>query len=128
MSTNTDLCFLVVDDFSTMRCIVRGLLKQMGWENVKEAEDGAVALRMLKTQKFDFIVSDIEMPNLDGFELLKACKADDALKHIPVIFLTAKSQKKEIEAGLELGAIGYLVKPFDPMTLADELKKLVDPL
>ena len=128
MSTNTDLCFLVVDDFSTMRCIVRGLLKQMGWENVKEAEDGAVALRMLKTQKFDFIVSDIEMPNLDGFELLKACKADDALKHIPVLLVTAEARKEDIVLAAQIGAAGYIVKPFTKATLEEKVQKILQKL
>ena len=88
--------FLIVDDFSTMRRIVRGLLKEMGCNNAEEAEDGAVALNMLKAQKFDFVVSDINMPNMNGFELLKAIKADDALKHMPVLMVTAEARKEDI--------------------------------
>ena len=79
MSSSADLKFLIVDDFSTMRRIVRGLLKEMGCHNADEAEDGAVALNMLKAQKYDFVVSDINMPNMTGFDLLKAVKADDNL-------------------------------------------------
>jgi two-component system chemotaxis response regulator CheY len=84
MRPPSDLRFLVVDDFSTMRRIVRGLPKKMGCTHCEEAEDGSAALHMLRSQKFDFVVSDINMPNMNGFELLKAIKAEDALKHIPV--------------------------------------------
>lgn len=96
MSTSTELKFLIVDDFSTMRRIIRGLLKEMGCNNVDEAEDGAVALNMLRNNRFDFIVSDINMPNMNGFELLKAVKADQALKHIPVLMVTAEARKEDI--------------------------------
>ena len=89
MSNPRDLNFLVVDDFSTMRRIVRGLLKEMGCESIEEAEDGVDALRVLRAAKFDFVVSDINMPNMNGFELLKAIKADDGLKHLPVLMVTA---------------------------------------
>ena len=89
----TDLKFLIVDDFSTMRRIVRGLLKEMGCNNADEAEDGAVALNMLKNSKFDFVVSDINMPNMNGFDLLKAVKADESLRHIPVLMVTAEARK-----------------------------------
>ena len=123
MSTHSDLRFLVVDDFSTMRRIVRGLLKEMGCLHVEEAADGAVALRMLKTQKFDFIVSDIEMPNIDGFELLKACKADDALKHIPVLLVSAEARKEDIVLAAQIGAAGYIVKPFTKATLEEKVQK-----
>ena len=125
MSNNTDLCFLVVDDFSTMRRIVRGLLKEMGCQNVEEAEDGAVALRMLKAQKFDFIVSDINMPNMNGFELLKACKADVALKHIPVLMVTAEARKEDIVLAAQSGAAGYIVKPFTKATLEEKVQKIM---
>src|SRR6187402_2391156 len=96
MTLPTDLKFLIVDDFSTMRRIVRGLLKEMGCNNAEEAEDGAIALATLKQQKFDFVVSDINMPNMNGFELLKSIKADDSLKHIPVLMVTAEARKEDI--------------------------------
>ncbi|HMW23728.1 MAG TPA: response regulator, partial [Burkholderiaceae bacterium] len=96
MTASTDLKFLVVDDFSTMRRIVRGLLKEMGCNNVEEAEDGAVALNMLKSGRFDFVVSDINMPNMTGFELLKAIKADEGLRHLPVLMVTAEARKEDI--------------------------------
>jgi CheY-like chemotaxis protein len=101
MSNPTDLKFLVVDDFSTMRRIVRGLLKEMGCNNVEEAEDGQVALSMLKGTKFDFVVSDINMPNMNGFDLLKAIKADDSLKHLPVLMVTRGPQGRHRAGGPE---------------------------
>ena len=96
MSNPTDMKFLIVDDFSTMRRIVRGLLKEIGYNNAEEAEDGAVALNMLKNAKFDFVVSDINMPNMNGFELLAAVKKDEGLKHIPVLMVTAEARKEDI--------------------------------
>ena len=88
--------FLIVDDFSTMRRIVRNLLKEIGFGNAEEAEDGAVALNMLKASKFDFVVSDINMPNMNGFELLRNIRADDALKTVPVLMVTAEAKKEDI--------------------------------
>ena len=96
MSNPADMKFLIVDDFSTMRRIVRGLLKEIGYVNAEEAEDGAVALNMLKNGKFDFVVSDINMPNMNGFELLKSIKTDDSLKHLPVLMVTAEAKKEDI--------------------------------
>jgi two-component system chemotaxis response regulator CheY len=128
MSTPTDLKFLVVDDFSTMRRIVRGLLKEMGCNNVDEAEDGAVALGMLKAQRFDFVVSDINMPNMNGFELLKAIKADDGLKHLPVLMVTAEARKEDIVMAAQSGAAGYIVKPFTKATLEEKLQKILQKL
>jgi two-component system, chemotaxis family, chemotaxis protein CheY len=125
MSTPTDLKFLVVDDFSTMRRIVRGLLKEMGCNNCEEAEDGNAALNMLRAQRFDFVVSDINMPNLNGFELLKAMKADDALKHIPVLMVTAEARKEDIVLAAQSGAAGYIVKPFTKATLEEKVQKIM---
>ena len=128
MSNTTALKFLVVDDFSTMRRIVRGLLKEMGCNNAEEAEDGAVALAMLQAQKFDFVVSDIEMPNMNGFDLLKAVKADDSLKHIPVLLITAEARKEDIALAAQSGAAGYVVKPFTKATLEEKVQKIVEKL
>jgi two-component system, chemotaxis family, chemotaxis protein CheY len=125
MSSATDLKFLIVDDFSTMRRIVRGLLKEMGCNNADEAEDGAIALQMLKGQKFDFVVSDINMPNMDGFGLLKAIKADDGLKHLPVLMVTAEARKEDIVRAAQEGAAGYIVKPFTKATLEEKVQKIV---
>jgi two-component system, chemotaxis family, chemotaxis protein CheY len=125
MSTPTNIRFLVVDDFSTMRRIVRGLLKEMGCNNVEEAEDGAVALGMLKATKFDFVVSDINMPNMNGFDLLKAVKADADLKHLPVLMVTAEARKEDIVLAAQSGAAGYIVKPFTKSTLEDKVHKIL---
>jgi two-component system chemotaxis response regulator CheY len=92
VSDISQLKFLVVDDFSTMRRIVRGLLKEMGNNNADEAEDGSIALHMLKGKAYDFVVSDINMPNMNGFDLLKAIKADANLKHLPVLMVTAEAR------------------------------------
>ena len=120
--------FLVVDDFSTMRRIVRGLLKEMGCSHVSEAEDGAAALAMLKTQHFDFVVSDINMPNMNGFDLLKAIKADDSLKHLPVLMVTAEARKEDIVLAAQSGASGYIVKPFTKATLEEKVTKILQKL
>lgn len=128
MNTPTDLKFLVVDDFSTMRRIVRGLLKEMGCNNVDEAEDGSVALNMLKGSKFDFVVTDINMPNMNGFDLLKAMKADDTLKHIPVLMVTAEARKEDIVMAAQSGAAGYIVKPFTKATLEEKVQKILQKL
>ena len=128
MSTPTDMKFLVVDDFSTMRRIVRGLLKEIGHNNVEEAEDGVVAMNMLKNARFDFIVSDINMPNMNGFDLLTAVKKDDALKHIPVLMVTAEARKEDIVLAAQSGAAGYIVKPFTKATLEEKVQKIMQKL
>ena len=128
MSTPTDLKFLIVDDFSTMRRIVRGLLKEMGCNNSDEAEDGVVALGMLKAANFDFVVTDINMPNMNGFDLLKAVKSDDSLKHIPVLMVTAEARKEDIVRAAQEGAAGYIVKPFSKATLEDKVQKILQKL
>ena len=124
----TDLKFLIVDDFSTMRRIVRGLLKEMGCNNADEAEDGAVALTMLKANKYDFVVSDINMPNMNGFDLLKAVKADESLKHLPVLMVTAEARKEDIVMAAQSGAAGYIVKPFTMATLEEKVQKILQKL
>ena len=128
MSNPVDMKFLIVDDFSTMRRIVRGLLKESGYTNAEEAEDGAVALNMLKNGKFDFVVSDINMPNMNGFELLKAIKSDDALKHLPVLMVTAEAKKEDIVLAAQSGAAGYIVKPFTKATLEEKVQKILQKL
>ena len=126
MSTaQTDMKFLIVDDFSTMRRIVRGLLKEIGYNNAEEAEDGAVALNMLRNAKFDFVVSDINMPNMNGFELLNEVKKDESLKHIPVLMVTAEARKEDIVRAAQDGAAGYIVKPFTKATLEEKVQKIM---
>jgi len=121
---NNDLKFLVVDDFSTMRRIVRNLLKELGFTNVDEAEDGVVALQKLRSGTFDFIVSDWNMPNMTGIELLRTVRADAALKHLPVLMVTAEAKKENIVEAAQAGASGYIVKPFTAATLDEKLNKI----
>ena len=125
---STDMKFLVVDDFSTMRRIVRGLLKEIGYANCEEAEDGVEALNKLKLSKFDFVVSDINMPNMTGFELLNAIKADPNLKHLPVLMVTAEARKEDIVLAAQSGAAGYIVKPFTKATLEEKVAKIMQKL
>jgi two-component system chemotaxis response regulator CheY len=126
--SNPDMKFLIVDDFSTMRRIVRGLLKELGYNNAEEAEDGVAALNLLKNTKFDFVVSDINMPNMNGFELLAAIKAEASLKHIPVLMVTAEARKEDIVRAAQDGAAGYIVKPFTKATLEEKVQKIMQKL
>ena len=126
MADRTALRFLVVDDFSTMRRIVRNLLKELGFAKVDEAEDGAIALQKLKAGGFDFVVSDWNMPNMDGLQLLQAVRADPALKHLPVLMITAEAKKENIIAAAQSGASGYIVKPFTAATLGEKLDKIFE--
>jgi two-component system chemotaxis response regulator CheY len=122
------LKFLVVDDFSTMRRIVRNLLKELGYVNADEAEDGAVALQKLKGGGFDFVVTDWNMPNMDGLQLIQAVRADPALKHLPVLMITAEAKKENIIQAAQAGASGYIVKPFTAATLGEKLAKIFEKL
>ena len=118
--------FLVVDDFSTMRRIVRNLLKELGYANVDEAEDGAMALSKLKSENFDFVISDWNMPNMDGLEMLKQIRGDAALGKMPVLMVTAEAKKENIIAAAQAGASGYVVKPFTAATLDEKLQKIFE--
>ncbi len=120
-----ELRFLIVDDFSTMRRIVRNLLKESGYSDADEAEDGVAALQKLRNSTFDFVVSDINMPNMNGFELLKAIKAEDSLKHLPVLMVTAEARKEDIVLAAQTGAAGYIVKPFTKATLEEKVQMLM---
>lgn len=123
-----DLSFLVVDDFSTMRRIVRNLLKELGFNKIEEAEDGVDALEKIRAGSIDFVVADWNMPNMDGLELLKTIRGDDALKHIPVLMVTAEAKKENIIAAAQAGASGYVVKPFTAATLEEKLGKIFEKL
>ncbi|WP_423821845.1 chemotaxis response regulator CheY [Salinisphaera sp. SPP-AMP-43] len=123
---SADMNFLVVDDFSTMRRIVRNLLKELGYNNIEEAEDGAEALNKLASGNFQFVVSDWNMPNLDGLEMLKTIRADDNLKHLPVLMVTAEAKKENIVAAAQAGASGYVVKPFTAATLEEKMNKIFE--
>lgn len=125
MSQPPDLKFLIVDDFSTMRRIVRNLLKEIGYANADEAEDGVAALAKLKGGGFDFVISDINMPNMNGFELLAQIRAEPSLKTLPVLMVTAEAKKEDIVTAAQAGASGYIVKPFTKATLEEKLLKIV---
>ncbi|HWU84882.1 MAG TPA: chemotaxis response regulator CheY [Rhodocyclaceae bacterium] len=118
--------FLVVDDFSTMRRIVRNLLKELGFTNVDEAEDGVVALSKLQGGGFDFVVSDWNMPNMDGLTLLQTVRSDPALKNLPFLMITAEAKKENIIAAAQAGASGYIVKPFTAATLNEKMTKIFE--
>jgi two-component system chemotaxis response regulator CheY len=122
------LKFLIVDDFSTMRRIIRNLLKEIGYVNADEAEDGVAALAKLRGGSFDFVVSDLNMPNMNGFELLREIRADAALKSLPVLLVTAEAKKEDIITAAQVGASGYIVKPFTKATLEEKLDKIVQKL
>ena len=115
---------LVVDDFSTMRRIVRNLLKELGFSNVHEAEDGVDALKKLRAETFEFVVSDWNMPNMTGIDLLREIRKDPALKHLPVLMVTAEAKKENIIEAAQAGASGYVVKPFTSVTLDEKLQKI----
>ncbi|MCL2591047.1 MAG: chemotaxis response regulator CheY [Betaproteobacteria bacterium] len=120
--------FLIVDDFSTMRRIVRNLLKELGYANADEAEDGVVALHKLETMpmEYNFVVSDWNMPNMDGLALLQKIRSSPHLKHLPVLMITAEAKKENIIAAAQAGASGYIVKPFTAATLAEKLEKVFE--
>lgn len=121
---DSNMKFLVVDDFSTMRRIVRNLLKELGFSNVHEAEDGVEALKKLRAETFDFVVSDWNMPNMTGIDLLKEIRKDEALKHLPVLMVTAEAKRENIVEAAQAGASGYVVKPFTSVTLDEKLQKI----
>ena len=121
----TALRFLIVDDFSTMRRIVRNLLKESGFADADEAEDGSAALQKLRNGRFDFVVTDINMPNMNGFELLTSIKGDEKLKHLPVLMVTAEARKEDIVAAAQGGAAGYIVKPFTKATLEEKVLNIL---
>ena len=123
---DANMKFLVVDDFSTMRRIVRNLLKELGFSNVQEAEDGIDALNKLRGEDFDFVVSDWNMPNMTGIDLLRAIRADAKLKHLPVLMVTAEAKRENIIEAAQAGASGYVVKPFTAGTLDEKLKKIFE--
>ncbi len=126
MAVDPKMKFLVVDDFSTMRRIVRNLLKELGFTNVEEAEDGAIALQRLQSGGFDFVVTDWNMPNMDGLTLLQSIRSSPNLKHLPVLMITAEAKKENIIAAAQAGASGYIVKPFTAGTLSEKLNKIFE--
>ncbi|OZB75825.1 MAG: response regulator [Halothiobacillus sp. 14-55-98] len=117
---------LVVDDFSTMRRIIKNLLKELGFSNIEEADDGTTALPMLKQGKFDFLVTDWNMPGMTGIDLLKAVRADPALVNLPVLMVTAEAKREQIIMAAQAGVNGYVVKPFNGPTLKEKIDKIFE--
>jgi two-component system, chemotaxis family, chemotaxis protein CheY len=117
---------LVVDDFATMRKVVKNLLKQAGYENIVEAEDGVSALRVLKSQKVDFVISDWNMPNMTGIELLKAVRADNDMSNMPFLMVTAEALQDNVIAAVKAGVSNYIVKPFTADILNEKIVKIME--
>lgn len=115
---------LIVDDFSTMRRIIKNILKQLGYENVEEAENGADAYEKLDSEKFDFIITDWNMPVMDGLGLLKKVRTDPEMKHLPVLMVTAEAEKDKVVTAIQAGVNNYIVKPFTADVLQDKMNKI----
>ena len=121
---NKDMKVLIVDDFSTMRRIIKNLLRELGFTNSVEADDGATALPILKSGGVDFLITDWNMPNMPGIELLRQVRSDDALKHIPVMMVTAEASREQIVQAAGAGVNGYIVKPFTAQTLQEKIEQI----
>jgi two-component system chemotaxis response regulator CheY len=124
-AVNKDLKFLVVDDFSTMRRIIKNLLHDLGYPNVTEADDGKTALPMLQAGGFDFLISDWNMPGMSGLDLIKAVRSDVKLAKLPVLMLTAEAKREQIIEAAQAGVNGYVIKPFTAETLKEKLDKIL---
>ncbi len=125
MAVDKNMKVLVVDDFSTMRRILKNILRQLGFNNVIEADDGTTALAKLKTEgDVEFVITDWNMPKMTGLELLKAMKADDTLKDVPVLMVTAEALQENIVAAVKAGVSNYIVKPFDAATMGEKIDKI----
>lgn len=119
---------LVVDDFSTMRRIIKNILKQLGYENIEEAEDGVQGFSKLKGGGFNFVVSDWNMPNMDGLEMLRKIRSDTELKDLPVLMVTAEAEKDKVVAAIKAGVNNYVVKPFTAEILKEKMDKIFERL
>ncbi len=126
MNLSKDMRILIVDDFSTMRRIVKNLLNDLGYTNTAEADDGTTALTALHQSHFDFVVTDWNMPGMTGIDLLKAIRADDKLKHLPVLMVTAEAKREQIIEAAQAGVNGYIIKPFTAQTLEEKLAKIFE--
>lgn len=123
---NKDMKILIVDDFSTMRRIIKNLLRDLGFNNTYEADDGTTALPMLKGGGYDFLVTDWNMPGMQGIDLLRAVRADPDMSTMPVLLVTAESKKDQIVMAAEAGVNGYIIKPFTAATLEEKIKKIFE--
>ncbi|MDH5764409.1 MAG: chemotaxis response regulator CheY [Gammaproteobacteria bacterium] len=117
---------LIVDDFSTMRRIIKNLLRDLGFNNTQEADDGTTGLPMLQTGNFDFLVTDWNMPGMTGIDLLKAVREDPKLQNLPVLMVTAEAKKEQIVMAAQAGVNGYIVKPFTAQTLKEKIEKIFE--
>jgi len=126
VNLSKDMRILIVDDFSTMRRIVKNLLNDLGYTNTAEADDGTTALTALHQSHFDFVVTDWNMPGMTGIDLLKAIRADDKLKHLPVLMVTAEAKREQIIDAAQAGVNGYIIKPFTAQTLEEKLAKIFE--
>ena len=124
MPADPNMKILIVDDMSTMRRIVTNIMKQLGFANVEEAENGQEALDKLKAESFGFVISDWNMPVMNGIELLRAIRADDKLKAIPVLMVTAEAQKQNLVEAIQAGVSNYIVKPFTAEVLQEKMNKI----
>ncbi len=122
---SSQMAILVVDDFSTMRRIVKNLLQELGYQNIQEADDGTTALPMLKSGNFDFLITDWNMPNMPGLQLLKEVRADTRLAQLPVLMVTAEAKREQIVEAAQAGVNGYIIKPFTAETLKEKLAKIL---
>lgn len=120
-----DMKILVVDDFATMRKVIRNLLRQGGYENIVEAEDGQMALNELKTKKIDFIISDWNMPKMTGLELLKAVRGDGELSKTPFLMVTAEALQENVVEAVKAGVDNYIVKPFTAEVLSEKIEEII---
>jgi two-component system chemotaxis response regulator CheY len=128
VALDKNMKILIVDDFSTMRRIVKNLLRDLGFTNTHEADDGLTALPMLETGNFDFLVTDWNMPGMTGFDLLKNCRADPKLKDLPILMVTAEAKREQIVAAAQAGVNGYVVKPFTAAVLKEKIEKIFERL
>ena len=124
MPANPNMRILVVDDFATMRRIISNVLKQLGFDHILEAEDGTKALQILETEKIDFVITDWNMPQMSGLDLLKAIRSSEDKKHIPVLMVTAEAMQENIIKAAQAGVNNYIIKPFDAKTLSDKINKI----
>ncbi|MBL7001059.1 MAG: chemotaxis response regulator CheY [Gammaproteobacteria bacterium] len=125
---NKDMKILIVDDFSTMRRIIKNFLQDLGYSDTTEADDGQTALPLLKAGNFDFLVTDWNMPGMDGLTLLKKIRADETLKRLPVLMVTAEAKREQIIEAAHAGVNGYVVKPFTADILKDKIEKIFERL
>ncbi len=123
---DTSMKILVVDDFATMRRILKNILSQLGYENIAEAEHGAEAYEMIQAGGVDFVITDWNMPVMDGFTLLKKIKGDPALKDMPVLFVTAEAEKEKVVTAIQAGVNNYIVKPFTAEVLKEKMDKIFE--